>query len=349
MKFKEFFRGTPEEIATQKTVKRLRNKSNLSPKEKSCLQKSTGMTRRVFLRRAGTVLAGGATFLVAGGTLLKLLEAVEDQEGEDGKYALGERIRNWRLPDGTSMLTIIPELDKAGSVFQRESLDDLMPTAAQPVTVRYLDHGVGELKLHPKFSEDKTIKVINEGVGIEPFDMPLLTSLKPEILLLKSMKGTAAELAVAAKEAMQVADFNEYCRFFRVVLEGRGSKFTLVKPNAVNVSEELVNASIAIFQSNLQKEKDGFSWFEQLVDSGAHIRMGGIAYANWRVNYPHENSRVSKDFIAGGENAAGLLQHEGIIVQTGRTTFKYARRSAPQIGTLEFQDLFSKASGLAPR
>lgn len=349
MNFKEFFLGTPQEGAAKKTISRLKSKPNLNSKDESRLRDAEGMSRRKFLRIGGATVVSGLVLLIGGGAIFKALENVGEQENDEN-YALGEKIRNWTLPDGTNMNIIIPELNEAGNVFQKKSLEDLLPTAIQPLTVTYFNEGVatGRLGLDFKFSEDNIVKVVTETPGAPPFDMPLLTALEPKIFLLKSMKGTVAELTVAAKEAMQIVDFNKYCKFFRSTLEDKGLKFTLVKPDEINISENLVNASIAIFQHQIQLEKDGFSWFQKLVDLGAFIRMGGIAYANWKVNYPHERSLVSEKYISAGENQAGLLQHEGIIVQSGRAV-KYTQGSAPQIGSPEFQSLLSKASGSTPK
>src|SRR3989344_2678707 len=334
MNIKEFFRGTPQEIAAKRTVNQL----------------DARLSRRLFLRQLA-LTAGGLALLASGGvSFLALEKLADDQEEQADAFELGEKIRSWRLPDGTKMIDVIPELSISADVYQKKSLEEYLPTNTDPIKVVYSNEelsnkGSGVLHFSYRFSQDETIKIINEAPGVETYDSPIISNTSSTIILPLGMKGMTAEKVVAAKESIQVAEYTKYARYYTNALENNGAKFTVVNPNNEEISEDLINLSIAVVQNENQKKQFGKAIFEELVDEGAHIRLGGIAYANWKVNYPNEWSRAQDRFKVYGDRVAGIMQQEGVIFQSGNT-FRYTEGKSPEIGSEKFQKLFTRFTGL---
>ncbi len=86
------------------------------------------------------------------------------------------------------------------------------------------------------------------------------------------------------------------------------------------------------------------TWFGDFVDLGAHLRLGGILYANWAENYQSEYPQMPSNFIRPGGLAAGFLRDEGYIQKKGNIVV-WNKGHGPDVESKEFYLLFNKYSG----
>lgn len=255
---------------------------------------------------------------------------------EQERNQLAADIKNWTLPDGTKMSQLSPEFTQTGSIITASNLAGYLPKAGRLAALYDKRIRVGELSLTPSwnFAGRTYIEVIQNAKSWKIFP---LKQLKATLRLSPQLKGTYAQRVVAAKELSHAVDYTKYARVIRQALENSGNKYQIKNGS---LTEDEVNVAITIVQTQSELDQEN-QWALNLIDYGAHFRVGSIGYINWYINfYQSEKNRVPPDFIRTGSQVSGYLQINHWLDQISPGHGAWIRGRAPLIENGEVSSLF---------
>lgn len=300
--------------------------------------------RRNFLIGAGVVTAAGyAAVRLRPWEWLGRKEFMEEEVKK-----LGREINAWKLKDGTSMAAAFPEIKQAADMLEgRIDPRKSIPQLKIPIE---LNSKVSDaaFSLTPSFDTESSRQIrVKPAIG-DSFKLPFIKpnaigslELAPEIL------GSSLRLPIAAKEASQIVDHLGYCRVYVSLLKERGGAIiSLENPDNIPTSDEEFITSVAYAQAHVQMEQAGSSWFYDFVDFASHIRVGGIAFANWYVEELNSGRKPQGVQVEAGNNMAGFLQFKNLIEQKSKGgMFVWPKGRAPEVNSKELMDLFEDYTG----
>lgn len=301
--------------------------------------------RPLRLDRKGFLLALGGT--LAGGTAIVLTRPwelfIQPEFMPEEAKRLGREVNSWRLGNGVLMSAAFPEIKQAADLLEgRIDPRKFIPQLKVPVGFSS-EVSYAAFVFTPEFDVEspRQIKVrTNRG---DEYTLPFLKpnsmgsfQFSPEILR------SSIRLPIAAKEASQVVDHLAYSRVYVSLLKEYGT-FTLDNPDNIPTTEEEFITSIAYAQNQVQLQETGSTWFQDFVDFGSGIRMGGIVFANWLLEEGRMGRIPQGPQVDAGHNWAGFMQDKGYIVERNGM-FVWARR-LPEIASKEFLQLFNEFTG----
>lgn len=296
-------------------------------------------------RRAALGIIGGtlATVTAVGLGIIRPWERSEHPYAPDAIRKLGAEVNDWKLQNGVSMIDVFPEIRQATALLKGE----VDPRVYLPQLRVPLGFSTNTSNASFTFSPEldvnasRKIKVKLKG-GVE-YTLPLVKfnsvgglNFSPEIL------NSTLRLAIAPKEASQIIDFLDYCKLYLSFLKEQGD-FTLDNPENIPTTEKEFIISMATSQAHVQamEQPNVRNWFYDLVDIGSHIRVGGVAFANWYNEQLKRKIRPTGEHVDAGHNIAGFLQAEGYITEKN-DMFVWTRGQAPAVDSKEFLYLFNK-------
>ncbi|MDP3724128.1 MAG: hypothetical protein Q8R11_00680 [bacterium] len=320
--------------------------------------------RRTFNRREFGQFTGKNALLLAATEFLRnggptLLPPITDQfkQGVEAAFEtlrspegvkLAQQARAWVLPDGTPMTTIAPEVEFAAEILETRSLNLFIPRAQERVIFAFVDRArdtvPGKVDMHGVFQKNSPAVIRASGPSVQPYEIPLLSSLSFKIELAEYLRGTHAALVVGIKETSQIVDYLAYCRVYRRLLEQQGARFELINPKGTQISDNDVTLSVAQAQMSIEMEQREEAWLERFIDMGSFLRVGSILFANWLVNYGNKE-KMPAAFSSMGHESAGFLQAMGFLEQRGRKAM-WVNGRAPQIDEDTFVPLLNKFLGI---
>lgn len=301
--------------------------------------------RRTLKYIGGAVLA--AAGLGAASQTVPGKAVVETLTGADVR----QRLREWRLPEGQLMTDISPEVADAAEYLSAPSLEAFFPVFKGPIRIEYTkENEPGLLSVSSKFDspEDSPVKISSWGEDNKPLTTPTLKSLSFKVVISEKMKGTRAELAVLAKEVIQIKDIIEYCKIYKKLVEENGARFDIKYSDDTKYQRDLAVLSWGVVQMDIAARQKKYNWLKEFLDTGAHLRVGGIAYANWWFNYPKERGMFPPIFTGPGDRVVQFLSNEGLLVRNGNV-MRWKNGRAPQANSDEFAELYSKYTGVPLR
>lgn len=321
-----------------------------------------GLSRRFLLSRVGrvgAVLSLAQNFPVYSPFAVDGVNAVSAEifdragmamRGEslafDGqKRQLGERLKNWKLPNGANVPQLFPEVLSAARVYTEDTLDNFFP-GARGLSSRliYSSNMVGgEAEIDFRFQVKSPLKITASSENIKPFDMYPVKYKRINIRLENVLRDKEIEKVVAAKEALQIVDFVEFAKVYVNLQKRYGAKYELKSARGINVSWDEVLLAVALGQNSISASRGEKSWFHLFVDTVSGFRTACL-FGNWLKYYPFEANAMSGKFMQAGHNSAGFLQQEGLLAEKNGV-FVWAGGKAPEVDSQETLRLFSKFTG----
>lgn len=296
------------------------------------------------------LLIGGAGLVGAGvaATILRPWEWLDSEHPYMLKPArqLGKEVNGWRLSNGMSMVDIFPQIKQAADLL--EGLTDpriFLPQLKVPVDFTS-DAPDAAFSFAPEFDIDSSRKIrVKTNDGIE-YTLPFVKANSYGGLHFpKEVLNSSIRLAIAAKEASQIIDNLDFCKVYVSLLREQGNS-VLENPDNIPTTEEEFIISMAYSQAHIQavQEPHKSSWLYDFIDLGSHIRVGGIAFANWYKEQLQKGANPKGVRIDTGRSISGFLGLEGYITERNGM-FVWTSGQAPQIASQEFLYLFNKYTG----
>lgn len=260
---------------------------------------------------------------------------------------LGKELEAWTLKKGTRMVDKFAELKKAAYVLQgKVDPRSYSPFAGIPVKFSSnLNIELASYYLSVESDTECKRKIAIWGRGIDRFEVCFLKKdLANEIQIPPRIMVDSIRLPIAAKEASQLIETMEYCRLYVNLLKEDGAQFSLINPDGIPTTEDEFIATIAYTQHASQSEKYSTTYFEQLIDIGTFIRVGGIAFANWyRDQLTQGLKPEGKDVDIGKQYVDFLWFKKLIEARDGLLVWTAGR--PPAISSREFLQLFNEYTG----
>ncbi len=146
------------------------------------------------------------------------------------------------MPHGELVKNYVPEISLASGFMEDSS--KFIPVK-HTFSLEHVDNegAPGYVDYPINYSTDDALTFTTEGPGTKPFTSSLIESMSIMLKIQRKMRGTFAERAVAAKEAIQFAELVKSSRVYRRILEIQGATFTPSK--TANVSDDTLSVNCA--------------------------------------------------------------------------------------------------------
>lgn len=361
MNIKEFFFGTQRELEARARLKLADNRKSLPHVRRDHHQEEDrGISRRYFLRVGGVACAGGLLTAATGLLWFPAIRGSETETYSDPKLqGLARDIRAWSLIDGRRMASIFPEVEKAAVVLAGERNTRLWLPHVNS-RLRFADNSEGDASLDTWREEDQltkrrvqvAVQANNQypnGINIDYRWFDREASYKT-ITLSPEIQASSLKLPVAVKETSQAYDYLEYSRLYiRIAEQQGGATFKVINPDGIPIDEGEKTANIAevLGFAERQLTKEPRSFLDYIIDSGSHIRVGGIMFANWYQDQLYRGITLPRTtIIQKGLDWVSFLEQREVIKRDGNF-YTWAQGSAPRIDSAKFIDLIRELTGKA--
>lgn len=345
MNIKEFFLGTQAErdALTRKTGRR-----------RDQQRRDRIVTRGYFLRLGVT---GG---ILAATTPLWFPHLLRSSESPLPKLA--QEIRDWTLTDGTRMAGQFPEAEKAASVLAGEG-DMRVWLPHVNSRLRFADNIHDDASLDTWREEDRFTETQVQVIVPPSVQFPNGVDLNYQwfdkensymtLTIAPQIRGSSVRLPVAIKEASQVYDHLEYSKLYLKLVEKQGVvSFRVIVPEGLHMEEEEKTANLAFAVGYTERvlSRESRSFYDHIIDSGSHIRVGGIMFANWYQDQLYRGvTPPETKTIRAGKNWTGFLEEKGVIGRQNNY-YGWTQGSAPPTNSPQFLELVQELTGrVGPR
>lgn len=261
----------------------------------------------------------------------------------------GRELAAWVLKDGTKMANYT-EVRKAidilsGKIDPRIYVPFVKP---QLIFIPAVDSG-GAFIRHIQY--DRSSK--RRGLAISlptgeklPYYWISNQSSRGEIRLDPSVQSSSVRMPVLVKEVSQVYDLPEYYRLYMKLAQEQGISYRYINEDNVSTTQDEILANACEAISNIETEQIGSSFLNEIIDTGSHIRVGGISFANWYQDQINRGFRIDENSTVNrvGISVMQFLKNKRLIMQDG-SRFVWTRGQAPNIDSKEFMDLLTELSG----
>lgn len=201
---------------------------------------------------------------------------------------LGLDIEKWTLADGTRVVSLYPEVQRAADLIRhRSNLSDFVPFAKQPLRLLMegsdaaLSRNLRSQASDPTRPDPRRVLITmpsgrNEGyLWLNKDISSLAIKMSPEIVR------SSVRLPIGVKEASSALDYMFYARLYLRLAGEQGLSFDLRNPTNIPTPDDEFVANAAEDIANIEIRAVRKSLFDELVDFGSHIRTGGILYGTW--------------------------------------------------------------------
>lgn len=361
---KELLFGTNEEKTAHQTIKRFEGRQNLRPGQQTQLDEARGLTRRLFLRQAGTaIVSGGLIYTVYTATRLAPWPPFFAPASETLELAtspelqiLAWEVRAWTLVDGSKMTQLFPEIESYAAILAGEvNLQSFIPYVKPRL---YFSNDTDDPRLNTTLTDpDETLSTraqikipagsLFTGGAELNFKWLDKKTNSATIKLTPEVQKSSIRIPIILKEVSQIYDAVEYYKTYLQLAYDQGVEFTVLNPESVSPSQAEIEANVAENLGFTEKSITGdqVSFLDTLIDFGAHIRVGGIMFANWYQDQLNRGlTPPETSIVRYSKNMVSLLESNGVISREGNRWGWTKSSSAPAINTPLFIELVKAIS-----
>lgn len=277
---------------------------------------------------------------------------------------LGRELAAWRMADGQPItnLPLVGDTAKLlqGQVDPRQSL---FPILSLPIRYQQVAETQGGVfTISPFWSTIDTRKTKISFPTGENFTVGWLSSeTYLTIGLSSAVYSSTVRKCIAAKEAEHLLSIGNYCRLYLDEKNKQGITVEFINPEHVptTLQEEAISKALALNEQETilgSKNDPNFkSDFLEWMDTGAHLRLGGILFANWVSGELASNNLIpeTESWFILGNTYVGFLAKKGLIkredLNNRKSRWVWTTGRPPEINNPQFLQLVKEIEDIKKR